>query len=175
MSRTTLSTLTFSLVCLAVVVAGFAFMLYKVHSKELILQTQLNTLSEVTRREDSFYKLQRLAEESKGDRELLSTHFVKQESDSITVLNWIEGLAPQAGVYLETKGLQKITEAETNTDWIEASFTFSGERAEVERFIAILERLPYLSYITSVSQTARSSNNWEAKVTLRVYLFTYAQ
>lgn len=173
MTRSTIRNLIISSLCLLAAAGGFAYMVYHLHAKEYLLQTQLGTLNQELAREDSFYKLQHQAEESATDRDLLRAHFLGQESESIDVLNWIEATAPKAHVFIETKGLQKITEKETQTDWIEASFAVSGERADVERFVAVLERLPYLSYITSLSLNARASNNWEALLTLRVYSVTY--
>ena len=173
MTRATIRNLILSSLCLLAAAGGFVYMVYHLHAKERLLQTQLGTLNQELAREDSFYKLQHQAEESAADRELLKAHFLGQESESIDVLNWIEETAPKANVFIETKGLQKITEKETQTDWIEASFAISGERADVERFVAVLERLPYLSYVTSLSLNARASDNWEALVTLRVYTLKY--
>lgn len=173
MSRSTIRTLILSMLSLLIAVGSYTGMAYVVHKKERTLQEQLSTLNDELAREDSFYKLQRLFDDSKQDRELLRSHFLGQESDSIDVLNWIEDAAPKAGVNLETKGLQKITEKDTKNELIEASFSFSGRREDVERFASILEKLPYLSYITSLSLTARSSDNWEALVTLRVYIYPY--
>jgi hypothetical protein len=69
--------------------------------------------------------------------------------------------------------LQKVFEKETKKEWIEVSFTFSGQQADVERFIEILERLPYLSYITTLDYAAPSLDNWEANITMRIFIFGY--
>ena len=173
MSKSTIRNFILSTLCLLCAIGGFSFMVWEVGDKEQVLQVQLQTLNEEIARQNSFYKLQKLAEESSSDRDHLATYFLKEESDSIDVLNWIEGMAPQAHVNLQTKNLQKITDKDAKTDWIEVSFSFSGEQENVERFVAVLERLPYLSYVTSLSMSAQSSDNWEALVTLRVYIFNH--
>jgi hypothetical protein len=154
---------------------GFSFMVFKINSKEQELQGQVQALNDETVRENAFYKLQKTAEESVADRDRLAKYFLKQESDSIDVLNWVEGMAPRARVELQTKSLQKVSDKDTKTDWIEVSFAFTGEQHDVERFVSVLERLPYLSYITSLSLTGRPGENWQALVTLRVYIFNYAK
>ena len=173
MNTATIRNLILASLSLLVVVGCFSFAVIKIKNKEGELRGQFQTLNEENLRENSFYQLQKTAEESKKDREQLATYFLKQESDSINVLNWIEGMAPKANVLLETKSLQKVTDKETKTNWIEVAFIFSGEQDNVERFVGILERLPYLSYITSFSMKAREVGDWEAAVTLRIYLFKY--
>lgn len=175
MNKVTIRNLILSSLCLLLAIGSFSFVVFQVKNKEQDLQNQFQTLNDENLRETSFHKLQKTAEDSISDRNLLTTYFLKQESDSIDVLNWIEGTAPKANVKLQTKSLQKITDKDTKADWIEVSFVFSGEQKNVERFVATLERLPYLSYITSLTMSARSSNDWEALVTLRVYIFNYAK
>lgn len=158
---------------MALTAGAFLFMVYQIRDKEMVLQEQLDSLNEELARGDSFYKLQKVSEESASDRERLNKYFLHQDSDSIDVLNWFEAAAPKAHVALQVKNLQKISDKDTKSDWVEVSLAFSGERADVERFVAILEHLPYLSYITTLSMTARSSTNWEAQVTMRVYIYSY--
>lgn len=173
MSATTIRNIILSTLIILLTAGAFIFMVYQIRDKEAVLQEQLDSLNEELARGDSFYKLQKVSEESSSDRERLNKYFLHQDSDSIDVLNWFESAAPKAHVVLQVKNLQKITDKDTKTDWVEIALAFSGERADVERFVAILEHLPYLSYITTVSMSARSSTNWEAQVTMRVYIYSY--
>jgi hypothetical protein len=175
MSKTTIRNLILASLSLLIAIGGFSFIVFKINSKEQELQSQFKTLNDENVRENSFHKLQKTAEESVTDRDRLAKYFLKQESDSIDVLNWVESMAPKARVTLQTKSLQKVSDKDTKTDWIEVAFVFSGEQKDVERFVGILERLPYLSYITSLSLNGRSSGDWQALVTLRVYIFNYAK
>lgn len=156
---------------LLVATAVFSYAGYFLMQKEQTLRTQLETLEKEQEQESLYFRLEKLAIDSKTERELLREPLLIEESDSIEVLTWIEGFAPESGVLLETKNLQKITDKETKTDWIEVSFVFSGNQNEVEKFVGILEHLPYLSYVTSLSMSARASDNWEATATLRILLF----
>lgn len=171
MTRSTTRNLIITSIILLVAMAAFLYSAYFLKTKEQALQSQLATLQKEQQQESLYFRLEKTAADSKNKREELRAPLLDQESESIEVLTWIEGLAPQAGVSLETKNLQKITDKETKTDWIEVSFVFSGDQANVERFVGILEHIPYLSYVTSLSMSARSSSNWEAVATLRILLF----
>ncbi|MBP6924678.1 MAG: hypothetical protein KBC62_04490 [Candidatus Pacebacteria bacterium] len=171
MTRSTIRNLIITSVLLLVAVAAFFYSAYFLKTKELALQSQLATLQKEQQQESLYFRLEKLAIDSKDKREQLRTPLLDQESESIEVLTWIEGLAPQAGVSLETKNLQKISDKETKTDWIEIAFVFSGSQANVERFVNILEHMPYLSYMTSLNMSARPNATWEATATLRILLF----
>ena len=173
MSPATIRNFVITALIMCISTGGFIFMLFQIQSKEKVLQDQLLALNDELARGDSFSKLQKVAEESTTDRNQLDTYFLRQDSDSIDVLNLVESMAPKAKVALQTKGLQKITDKDTKTDWVEVSFVFSGQREDVEKFVAILERLPYLSYITSLTISAKSAASWEAQVTLRAYIYSY--
>lgn len=171
MSRSTIRNLIIVSVILLVAIAVFVYAGYFLKTKEQALQHQLSTLQKEQAQENLYFRLEKLAVDSKAKREQLRTPLLDQESKSIEVLTWIENLAPASGVSLETKNLQKVGDKETKTEWIEVSFAFSGSRANVERFIGILEHIPFLSYVTSVTMAARSDSGWEATATLRILLF----
>lgn len=170
MGRVTLKHLIISFCALLVSGGVLSAMVFVVHQKERTLSEQRIAVHKQQLQEEAFRKLQRLDEESKSDRETLTKYFINKESDSIEVLTLTEELAPKVGVHLETKGLQKITDKDTKTDWVEISFDFSGERDAVEQFIGVLERLPYFAYITSLNLNQRSLENWQALATVRVYI-----
>lgn len=156
---------------LGIALAGYLYAGYFLKNKEQALRGQIEALTKQQQQESLYFRLEKLAVDSKERREALRAPLLDQESKSIEVLTWIESLAPQNGITLETKNLQKVTDKETKTDWIEVSFVFSGTEERVERFIAILEHIPYLSYVTSLSMAAQSGGNWEATATLRILLF----
>ena len=170
MGRTTLRHLIISSLTMLAGIGLLSVMVYVVFQKEQLLQEQRLAVHKELLQEDTLRKLQHTAENSKADRDTLTHYFIHKESDSIDVLTLVEGMAPKAGIALETKGLQKVTDKDTKTDWIEINFDFSGKRPDVERFMAILERLPYLSYVTSVNLNQQNPDYWRALVTLRVYI-----
>jgi hypothetical protein len=170
MSTTTKKILILALIFFIMTIVGTAYLVYAVHNKEQALQTQINMLAEQQQQEESFFRLQRIAEESKKDREILSGSFLAKEGDSIDFLTKIETLAAERGLSFETKGLDEKTEKGSDTRWIEISMTFSGEPTMVEQFISILENLPYISTITELEYKARSKNDWEASLTMQIFM-----
>lgn len=173
MSKKTLQNLIIASVVLFISLGAFVYMLYEIEAKGDLLSKQIDTLGAERAQEDSFYRLERTAEESAADRELLNSYFLRQESDTIDLLTQIESLAPQIGVALKTEGLQKVTDKATGANWIEINLSFSGEEAQVDRFVKTLEHLPYLLKITSLDLSAQSSTLWNAKVTLKVFVLNY--
>jgi hypothetical protein len=170
MSRFTTRNLIIVSVALVAAIAVFVYAGFFLMKKEETLRTQLETVKKEQQQESLYFRLEKLAIDSKAERELLRAPLLTQESDSIEVLTWIESLAPRSGVSLETKNLQKINDKETKTDWIEITFAFSGDEDDVERFVGVLEHLPYLSYVTSLAMT-ESGGEWKATATLRILLF----
>lgn len=155
--------------------AGSALSLLWFISKNSVLLTeQLNALKEQNQQEASLLRLQRLANETEADREKLSNYFLLRESDSITFLSEIESLAPKIGLTLETKELKQLLDAQ-KSPWIEASFSVSGSRKNIERFLKILEVFPYVSRVISIEMEAQSSESWSAAVKIQVRLLNYVK
>ncbi len=148
-------------------------MIFQIGEKSDLLRSQLTSIELENKRESDFYRLQKTSEESAEDRKAVEKYFLPQSSDSIDFLNRVEQLAPQSGVTLKTDGLEEASDKKTKQKWIEAKFSFSGTQNNVENFLSILETAPYLSRVTSVSLNARSLDNWEAKVTMRVFILGY--
>jgi hypothetical protein len=148
-------------------------MIFQIDKKSDLLREQLTSIELENKRESDFYRLQKTFEESAEDRKTIETYFLPQSSDSIDFLNRVEQLAPQSGVTLKTDSLEEASDKKTKQKWIEAKFSFSGTQENVENFINILETAPYLSQVSSVTLKARSLDNWEAKVTIRVFILNY--
>ena len=173
MSRSTKINFAIATVCLLLTVGLFGYIFKITGDKEEILKNQLVAIKMGSEREQTFYRLQKIAEESKTDREQLDSYFLPQVGESITFLNQVETLAPQNGITLKTDALEEGSDKKTKEKWVDAKFTFSGTRSDVERFIAILENLPYVSRVTAVQLAARAENNWEANVNIRVFIENY--
>lgn len=173
MSKVTIRNLIIASVFLAIILSAFAYSLFVTEKQNQLLTEQLTTLEKKQVQENTYRKMQRIAEESAADRQLLASYFLDQESDSIDFLNTVEALAPQAGVVLKTDSLQKDTDKKTKKEWLTVKFTFNGEYQNVTDFIKTLENIPYLAEITEVVLKARASDNWEANVTMRVNLYSY--
>lgn len=172
MSRLTIKHFIISTALLLFAISLCVLAIYEIMDNAQTLKQQVTVLAAEQAQENSYYRLQKIDEDSKGERDRLGTYFLRQSSDSIDFLNKVEELAPQAGVDLKTEMLEDIADKNTGTKWINVKFSFSGTQTDVERFVEILERLPYFSQVTAVSLKARSLGNWQAQVTMRVFLTT---
>ncbi|MEK7462013.1 MAG: hypothetical protein AAB618_00340 [Patescibacteria group bacterium] len=173
MSRSTLRNFLIASVCLLTTVGVSGFSYKMISDKEETLKTQLAAIKIGNELEKTYHHLQKISEDSKSDREQLNNYFLPQVSESITFLNQVEALAPQNGITLKTDALEEGSDKKTKDKWVNAQFTLSGTQSDVDRFVTILENLPYVSEITSLQMTDRSENNWEAKVTIRVFIANY--
>lgn len=167
-SKTTQNLLLASIL-LVITAGGAVSLLWFISKNSALLTEQLDALKEQNQQEASLLRLQRLAVETKADREKLASYFLLRESDSIMFLSEIEALAPRLSLLLETEALKQLL-SEDKVPWIEASFSVSGSRENIERFLSVLETIPYVSRITFVHMEAQASDNWRAEVTIQVQL-----
>ena len=173
MSNSTKTTFIIAIVLFVLSLGAFGFMVFQVDKQGTQLSEQIATLEAERAQEDSFLRLQRIAEETAGDRQSLESHFLASESNSIDFLNLVEELAPQAGVSFEINSLDLSEDKESGEKWIEASFSFSASRSRIENFLQILENLPYVLRIESYSMDKKSGPEWAAGVTMKVQVLNY--
>ncbi len=148
-------------------------MVYQVIAQGDQLNSQIEVLEEERARESSYFQLVRIEEESIADREEIRSYYLFKESDSIDFLNRVETLAPEVGVSLKTDKLNLITEESDNSEWVQVSFSFAGSRERVQKFIQVLESLPYVLRITEVEMESKSGTEWSVNLTLQVRVLDY--
>ena len=163
MSRSTTRNFIASIVVLVCALGVLASLYIVIGTKETQLKEQLATIKTQNDREQTAFRLEKIAKESEGDRQVPENYFLQQAGESISFLTEVEALAPQNGVVLKTDALEEGSDKKTKDTWVDATFTFSGTRENVERFIALLENLPYVSQINSVQLVAKTEGVWEAK------------
>ena len=173
MTRSSVRNFIIALLTLIVSLGALAFMIIEIEKMSGVLQAQLTSIEAENKRESAFYTLQKTSEESASDRADIEKYFLSKSSDSIDFLNRVEQLAPQKGVTLETEALEESADPKTKLKYIEAKFIFSGTEKGVEEFIEILEVLPYVASLTSVSVNEQALDRWQAKVTMRVFIINY--
>lgn len=171
--RVTHRNLLIALITLLILGGAFAFMIYKISAQGVVLEEYIKILEEQNTQEASLLRLQKIAEDTKNDRTQLQGHFLKQESESLTFLNLVEGLAPQMNVTLETTDLNKIENKTDKSEWIEVHFDLTGSKEDIVRFVRTLEVLPYVSRVNSVLLTVRSLELWQAEVVMQVRIMSY--
>lgn len=172
MSRLTIRNLIIASLFLLVSLGAFGYMVKEIGKQGNLLSERVQALSKQRSQESSFYRLQKISEDSVKEREKLTAHFLQKESDSIDFLNQVESLAPEVGVNLKTENLKEIID-KNGKSWIEVNFSFSGSKQRVQNFIDVLENLPYLSQVTSVSLSSGESAVWQAKVVMQVHVLSY--
>ncbi|MCA9363485.1 hypothetical protein KC851_04160 [Candidatus Kaiserbacteria bacterium] len=173
MSKSTIRTLIISVCLLTLAVVVFGVTAYQASNQGHKLEDQLAALAASRAQENSYYRLQNIAENTTDDREVVRSYFLENESSSIDFLNHLETLAPEMGLSFETRELSKVTEAETNSHWIKTSFDFSGSKEQINNFIKVLENLPYTSRLTKVDLKKGEGRIWQAEVTMQVRLLHY--
>ncbi len=173
MSKKSVRNLVIAIILIISSAVGFIFMITRVIAQGAELNEQLTSLAEERAQEVNYLHLQRLAEESAGDRTQLQSYFFDKDDDSITLLNNIEALAEQSDITLETKDLKSVTDPVDKSVWAEMTFSYAGKKDQVRDFLRVLETLPYVLRITQVEMTALSSVDWTTDVTLRVLVLNY--
>lgn len=175
MSKTTLQHLIVSTIALLFAIGILGYAIFRIYNEGILLRNQVDVLQKEQAHQNSYFKLQKTAEDSKVQREALETYFLKQSSDSIDFLNQIEALAPTMGVILKTDSLEETADKKSGAKSIDVKFTCNGGRNAVERFVSALEHIPLLSQMTAVSVTARSEGDFEAKIAMKVFIISYAE
>jgi len=172
MSHSTKRTLTIAIILIVLATSVFGVMVYQVRAQGERLTEQIAILAAHNTQKASYDRLEQITNDSQADRVEIQSYFLQKESDSIDFLNHVESLALTAGVALETDSLKDIAE-KGGTKWIQATFSFSGNRENVENFIRILETLPYVARVTNIEMGAQSSVLWNAVVVMQVQVLSY--
>ncbi len=113
------------------------------------LVARLSTIEEAQQRQQAYGELTRLVNETQADREELLS-YVLTEDKTIDFLTSIEKAAVRNSVELTTESLRKV-ENKGRFDTLQVSFTFSGDKQDVQTMLRMLETLPYHSTVTQLS------------------------
>lgn len=150
-----------------VVALGVAVVFVReINQQSQLLQMQVTALQKDQAQQTQLAKLKKLVGETAGERTTLNSLYLESQSDSIDFLNYVEVLALEKTIDLETIS---ATEAERGKkQLLEVRYKIGGTRAQVEQFVVLLETIPYVSELTSVQLTTRSAVQWEASVIMEV-------
>ncbi len=136
------------------------------------LSEQIEAIAVDQSQQVAFTRLQKLMQETADDRSELQSYYLSSQSDSIDFLNYIEQLAADRGVAIETRNPTEV-ERETGGTYLSVGYTISGGLTQVESFIQLLETIPYVSELTSVRLVRQSPVVWEADVMIDVAVLSY--
>lgn len=172
MTATTKKIFIASLIAAAAAGGLLTFLVYQIDAKGTQLEEQIAILNENTRKESSYVRLTRLAQETAEERATLASAFFAGEGDSITFLGEVEALAASLNLTLETEGLEKVTKTGSTEESIRMTFVYEGQRATVFAFSKLFELIPYHSLVESLQLRETSPGNWQGTLTVLITIQT---
>jgi len=140
-------------------------------AESAVLSVQMAMIEVDQSQQVALTRIQKLAQETKSQRDQLHSYYLESQSDSIGFLNYIEQLAGERGV-----DLTAVNPTEVERDgqvWLSVGYKFSGSLAQVEAFIRLLENIPYASQLTAIELERQSSVLWQTDVSIEVAVLTY--
>jgi Tfp pilus assembly protein PilO len=120
----------------------------------------------------AFTRLQKLVAETEVERDQVRSYYLASQSDSIDFLNYIEQLAADRGITLETRSPTEV-ERENKQTYLSVGYVINGSLTQVENFIQLMETIPYVSQLVSVKLQKQSGVLWQADVMIDVAVLTY--
>ncbi|MCA9354372.1 MAG: hypothetical protein KC877_02530 [Candidatus Kaiserbacteria bacterium] len=179
MSPSTIRNIIIASILMVVAAGGFGVMSYQTMAQGKHLESQIEVLAAEQAQEDLFLRLRKIADSSTEDRAALQSFFLDQDklqSDSIDFLNYVDEIAAGAGVVIGKVEIDTLkARAGASEEWVQVVFPLSGTRMQVQQFIRLLELLPYVSRVTDVTLEIRSSEQWNANVTMQVKVMAYEE
>lgn len=152
-------------VCVVSVVA-YTLFVREVNQQAQLLEQQLEALTKDQEGEQRLIAVKKLISDTAGPREQVATYYLQSTSDSIVFLNYIEQLAGTNGINLETVRAVDVVQNEQTV--LQVSYRIQGPLAPIERFVALLEAIPYVSEMVSLVLQQQSAGQWQADVQLDV-------
>lgn len=131
-----------------------------------------NTLAHV----DAEREMVRFVKASAEERAALEQLILPSDDGAvIEFLSYIESLGVREGVTVETRELKELDKENTFGE-ISLALQIEGGFLETTRFIALLETLPYRSYIESMKilEGNTPSSGWQASLELRITTYQSA-
>jgi len=147
------------------------FMVREIFKQSELLEQQVTTLQKDRDQQTQLSQLKRLLEETETDRDAVAGYYLQSQSDSIDFLNYVESLAADAGVQLSTEGASETSRE--NTELLTVQYEVSSNLPSVERFVQLLESIPYVSGVTALQLSQQSATVWSAAITIEVAILEY--
>jgi len=155
-------------ICMLIVV-GLAIRTIMAESKNL--SEQVSAIAVDQSSQVAFVRLQKLIQETTNERDQLRSYYLESQSDSIDFLNYIEQLAKEQGVDLET--LSPTETEQGGNSYLSVGYSMTGTLNQVESFIQLLETIPYVSQLTAITLQRESTTLWKGDVMIDVAVLTY--
>lgn len=158
-----------SLGSLMVCAAGVGYAAYTLYTGQDILREQISQIQQTQAQAAAFIQLRRLAEQSEVERKTLQALILTQQNDAIVPLTLIEEQwATELGVVAEASGI--TTRSEADRHWLVINYSLSGTAKNVRALTQLLEQLPYVSTLTTLSIRDDMRGETTAALTVEIAL-----
>ncbi len=161
---------TLYLIMSAVLLAGVTYAVIVVGKK---LEDRIIAIAEKDARVRAHTSLQKLMEETREDREELSTYILTEDQTS-TFLTNIESLGSEVGVELTTGSLE-VVKKEGLFNELLIQFKIEGDESSVMKMHLLFETLPYRSKIAALSLSRAEGGRTESTLQIAVTLLKHDQ
>ena len=174
MNKKSQSFLTLAFFCFLIVTGIFFSMWYVVNRQGIHFDEARRAIAEYTVKEASYTKVQGLLASTHSDRALVDSFFI-EEKNVITFISDMEKNAALLGVKLTTNELATLPKSVDLAGVaipgvLVVGFDFTGTKPAVQKFISLLENIPYQNTITDLSLTNVDATTWKADSTLKLTL-----
>ncbi len=157
-----------------VVTAIFLSMWFVVNKQGVHFDEAKRAIAEYAAKEASYTKVQGLLISTEKDRAQIDSYFI-EEKNIISFISDMEQNAARLGVKLNTNELVSVPKSiDTAGIAVPAElvvgFDFTGSKLAVQKFIALLENIPYQNTQTDLSFISVDATIWKADSTLKLTL-----
>lgn len=148
-------------------------LVYLIEGNAIKLQERVGAIAYQKAQEEERYETERLLEETKEERDALSS-FVLTEGSVIDFITNIESIAGSLGLDFNTKSITPEETKKKNFDELSTQLSFSGSKPAVEKLVVVFETIPYHSYIRDLNvRQSEGGRLWTVDMTLVVTIFEH--
>ncbi len=144
------------------------------HQSDL-LDEQVTALENDQAQQAQLNQLKKVITRTKEERDQVASYYIESQADSIDFLNYIETLADESFVDLVTKSASEVEKGKDKekVTSLEVKYLVTSSLPAAERFIKLLENIPFVSEITGVTLTQKEAGEWTADITIEVVILNH--
>lgn len=150
-----------------------AYLLVQIDSQGKRLDENIQIISDAQVRKETKDRISRIFEESIEDRQVLSKSMLRNPTDSVVeFVTFLEDFAPQVGIEftVETLGAEIPVKDAPGSSQMRLGFSYEGDKQAVINFSNLLENVPYISYLESLTMSAGENNTFEARTVMVIMI-----
>lgn len=165
----------FSLLAVIIFTAALAYILFTTDKQGRVLDESVKSIQEGERRQEAEQRTKRTFDDSKDDRAQLKAAVFADANDSIlSFVSNLETFATRVGVEFTVVsfGTETAIKNVTGVKEMKLQFSYKGTNDDVINFSRLLESVPYVSRLDSLTITSGGPDLWQAQVTMVVLIRT---